>query len=74
MEGDPLAQKGNMSEADAIVLEQKLKLENSGEKLDRIPSDMIAEEDEPEQEPGPELNADALEAARKDRKPQVPSA
>lgn len=72
VEGDPQAQRGNMSEADAIVLEQKIRLDSSGEATDRVSSDMIVEEEE-YQEPGPELKAEALEAARKDKKPQPPT-
>lgn len=67
VEGDPASQRGGLSEAEAIVLEQRKKLDDSGERLDRMPSDITEEE---EQEPGPELNPEALEAARKDRKPQ----
>lgn len=74
VEGDPPAQKGNMSEADAIVLEQKMRLGDGGDRLDRASADRIAEETEDQEppEPGPELNAEALEAARKDKKPQPP--
>lgn len=68
VEGDPATQKGNLTEAEAIVLEQKKKLTDSGEYLERVPTDSITEEEE--QEPGPELNPEALEAARKDKKPQ----
>lgn len=68
VDGDRSSQQGGVSETEAIVLEQRRKLDESGLLLDRMPSD-ITEEDEPE--PGPELNREALEAARKDRKPQV---
>lgn len=70
VEGDPSSQKGGISEAEAIVLEQRKKLDESGESLERIPSDIVEEE---EAEPGPELNPEALEAARKDKKPQPPA-
>ncbi|KAF2156595.1 PP2C-domain-containing protein, partial [Myriangium duriaei CBS 260.36] len=71
VEGDPGSARGNMSEADAIVQQQKEKLETSGQLLDRVPSDIAEEASEPSQEePGPELNVGAVEAARKDRKPQ----
>lgn len=68
VEGDPATQKGGLSEAEAIVLEQKKKLDESGQSLERMPSDITEEE---EAEPGPELNPAALEAARKDKKPLV---
>ena len=68
VEGDPATQQGGVSEADAIVADQKQKLEQSGEKLDRIPSDLHETvEEHNQQEPGPELNAEALEKARKDK-------
>ncbi|PSK42919.1 Protein phosphatase 2C 1 [Elsinoe australis] len=70
VEGDPSSQRGILSEADAIVQEQKKKLDETGQLLDHVPSD-IAEEVDEDQEPGPELNPEALEAARKDRKPVV---
>ncbi|THV80410.1 MgPP2CL-1, protein phosphatase 2C-like protein 1 [Aureobasidium pullulans] len=69
VDGDPAAQKGGVSEADAIVSEQRKKLDESGELLDRVPSD-VNEEQEEKVDPGPELNIEAVEAARKDRKPQ----
>lgn len=67
VEGDPST--GSMSEADAIVATQKEKLVASGQLIDRMPSDIAEEEEGEEQEPGPELNLKAVEAARKDRKP-----
>lgn len=67
VEGDPLSTKGGISEAEAIVLDSKKKLDESGEGLDRIPTELIeAQEDA---EPGPELNPEAVQAARKDIKP-----
>ncbi|KAH0285235.1 MgPP2CL-1, protein phosphatase 2C-like protein 1, partial [Aureobasidium sp. EXF-3399] len=68
VDGDPAAQKGGVSEADAIIAEQRQKLEESGELLDRVPSDINEEEEKVG--PAPELNIEAVEAARKDRKPQ----
>jgi protein phosphatase PTC1 len=65
VDGDPSAQKGGVSEADAIIAEQRKKLDESGELLDSMPSD-LNEEDRPK-EPVPELNAEAVEAARRDR-------
>lgn len=74
VDGDPAAQKGGVSEADAIIAEQRQKLEESGELLDRVPSDINEEEEKEEKvDPGPELNIEAVEAARKDRKPQPPA-
>lgn len=73
VEGDPASKQGGLSEAEHIVLDAKKKLDESGVDLplDRVPTDVI--EQQAEQETGPELNADALEAARKDRKPEVPT-
>ncbi|KAG9889024.1 hypothetical protein KCU94_g15916, partial [Aureobasidium melanogenum] len=50
---------------------QRQKLADSGELLDRVPSDIHEEEEQVD--PGPELNIEAVEAARKDRKPQPPA-
>jgi len=69
VEGDPSSQHGGLSEAESIVLEQKKKLTDNGEKLDAAPSELSITEEE-DQEPGPELNPEAVEAARKDKKPQ----
>ncbi|KAF2225958.1 phosphatase 2C-like domain-containing protein [Elsinoe ampelina] len=71
VEGDPSSQRGTMSEADAIVESQKKKLDESGQLVDHVPNSDIAEEMDEDQEPGPELNPEAVEAARKDRKPIV---
>ena len=72
VEGDPPSKQGGRSEAENIVLESKKKLDESGgEQLDRITTDII--EEQAEAEPGPELNPEALEAARKDNKPQPPA-
>lgn len=71
VEGDPSTQKGGISETEAIISRQKEMLHESGEYLDRVPSDILEEE---EAEPGPELNPAALEAARKDKKPEPPQA
>ena len=53
-------------------MESKKQLDETGEGLDRIPSDLIEQDEEHDAEPGPELNADALDKARKDVKPQPP--
>ncbi|KAK5167749.1 mgpp2cl-1, protein phosphatase 2C-like protein 1 [Saxophila tyrrhenica] len=64
VEGDPATKPGGLSEAEHIVLDAKKKLDESGiETLDRVPTEEI--ERQQEHEPGPELNADALEAAKK---------
>ena len=69
VEGDPASKEGGLTEAESLVLESKKKLDESGvEQLDRVPSDIMEQEEDAE--PGPELNADAVEAARKDKKPQ----
>jgi len=68
VEGDPPTKAGGITEAEAIVAESKKKLEETGEGLDRIPSDLIEQDEEPDAEPGPELNAEAVENARKDNK------
>ena len=61
-----------MSEAEAIVLEQRRKLDDTGESVDANPSEMLTDVDEEAPDTGPELNPEALEAARKDKKPQPP--
>ncbi|TKA41381.1 hypothetical protein B0A54_06283 [Friedmanniomyces endolithicus] len=65
VDGDPATKHGGVSEAEAIVMEQKAKLDQTGEKMDRIPSD--AELMGEHREMGPELNAEALDRARKDK-------
>lgn len=72
VEGDPATKSGGITESEALVRSQKKYLDETGEGLERIPSDLIEEVEEHDQEPGPELNPEALEAARKDRKPQPP--
>lgn len=66
VEGDPATKAGGISESEAIVLETKKKLDEGGEGLGRIPSSLIEQEKEHDAEPGPELNPEALEKARKD--------
>ncbi|KAK1023754.1 mgpp2cl-1, protein phosphatase 2C-like protein 1, partial [Friedmanniomyces endolithicus] len=65
VDGDPATKQGGVSEAEAIVMEQKAKLDQTGEKLDRFPSDaeLLGEH----RETGPELNVEALDKARKDK-------
>ncbi|KAK5117750.1 hypothetical protein LTR85_008725 [Meristemomyces frigidus] len=65
VEGDPATKQGGLTEAEAIVLESKRKLEESGDTgapIDKIPSDLMEEQEEAE--PGPELNPEALEKAK----------
>ena len=64
VEGDPPTKQGGISEAEHIVQDAKKKLDESGiETLDRIPTEEV--ERQAQHEPGPELNAEALEAAKK---------
>ncbi|KAI6820283.1 PP2C-domain-containing protein [Hortaea werneckii] len=72
VEGDPATTAGGISEAEALVMESKKQLDETGEGLDRIPSDLIEQDEEHDAEPGPELNADALDKARKDVSSQGP--
>lgn len=66
VEGDPASKAGGVSEAEAIVAESSKKLNESGESLERIPSDLAEQDEEPDAEPGPELNPEAVQRARKD--------
>lgn len=66
VEGDAASQ-GAMTETQAIVANSKKILdETGGEGVDRIPSDLVEEPEPPE--PAPQLNLQAVEAARKDKK------
>ena len=60
VEGDPATKRG-LSEAEHLVLESKKKLDESGEGVDRVPTEMIEEQEAAE--PGPELNVEALKEA-----------
>ncbi|KAK4541003.1 hypothetical protein LTR36_008372 [Oleoguttula mirabilis] len=69
VDGDPATKQGGLTEAEAIVLESKRKLNDSsdvGAPVDKIPSDLVEEQEEAE--PGPELNPEALEKAKKGTK------
>jgi len=66
VEGDPATRAGGITESEAIVLETKKKLDEGGEGLDRIPDSLLEPQKEHHAEPGPELNPEALEKARKD--------
>lgn len=72
VEGDPTTKSDGISEAQAIVAETKKHLDEGGEPTDlhRPTTEQVMEEVEVNQEPGPELNVAALEAARKDNKPK----
>ena len=72
VEGDPTTKSGGLSEAEHLVLESKKKIEEGGEGLDRVPSEFSEPHTDTDAEPGPELNPEALEAARKDKKPEPP--
>ena len=69
VEGDPSTKAGGMSEVDAIVREQKQNLADgvTSAPLTRPTTAEFIEDVEKNQEPGPELNPAALEAARKDQ-------
>lgn len=73
VEGDPATKHGGLSEAEHIVRDAKKKLGDSAgeEPLERVTTEMLDAEEK--EEPGPELNVAALEAARKDNKPQPPA-
>ncbi|KAK3680178.1 mgpp2cl-1, protein phosphatase 2C-like protein 1 [Recurvomyces mirabilis] len=67
VEGDPATKRGGVSEAEALVAESQHQLEASGEKLDHIPTKELMEgHEQGVVEPGPELNPEALQKARKD--------
>lgn len=77
VEGDPETIRGSVSEADAIVSSVKRLQEETGDiGVERIgahtANDMIVEEEEGHTtpsvaEPGPELNAEAVENAKKNK-------
>lgn len=70
VEGDE-GSKGTMTEAESIVATNKKPLEESGDSLDRIPSDLVEEPEPPE--PGPELNTEALGLAKRGNKSDPPA-
>jgi protein phosphatase PTC1 len=72
VEGDATTKAGGVSEAEAIVAESQKKLDETGEVPASVPRDLVEQEEEHDAEPGPELNAEALQKARKDNKPQQP--
>ncbi|EOD51154.1 putative protein phosphatase protein [Neofusicoccum parvum UCRNP2] len=67
VDGDALHKKGGVSETESIVGQAKRNLGDVSETdLEQVSSEMILEEEEAD--PGPELNPEALKAARKDIK------
>lgn len=69
VDGDTLHKKGGVSETESIVGQAKRNLGDVSETdLEKVSSEMILEEEEADPDPGPELNPDALKAARKDNK------
>jgi protein phosphatase PTC1 len=69
VDGDPSTKAGGISEAQAIVSDIQKQADTSGEPLAPVTTNDIMNDVEQNQEPGPELNPAALEAARKDTKP-----
>lgn len=72
VDGDAISKAGGISESEAIVRhsQQALKDGGVGATLERVPTQMIVEQQEEHErtDPGPELNAEALRAARKNNK------
>ena len=70
VEGDPASKHGGLTEAEAIVLETKKKLDEGGGSPDKIPSSLLDPgEGRGRAEPlVPELNAEAVEKARVENK------
>ncbi|EME47307.1 hypothetical protein DOTSEDRAFT_122989 [Dothistroma septosporum NZE10] len=69
VEGDPASQAGQISEAEAIVSQTKAQLDTGGAPLESTTTGDLMAEVQENQEPGPELNPAAVEAARKDKAP-----
>ncbi|OQO14871.1 hypothetical protein B0A48_00253 [Cryoendolithus antarcticus] len=71
VEGDPTSKSGGLSEGDAIVREQRKKMEDAGEvPVETIPAEVVQEVKQQEEQtiradPGPELNLEAVAAAKK---------
>ncbi|KAK5137287.1 hypothetical protein LTR08_000257 [Meristemomyces frigidus] len=68
VEGDRSTNQGSLTEAEAIVLESKKKLDETGGSHDKIPSSLLNPHVDRHAEPGPELNAEAVEKARFDNR------
>ncbi|KAM0722804.1 hypothetical protein Q7P37_002246 [Cladosporium fusiforme] len=74
VEGDPPSKTGGVTETEAIVRDQQHRLVETGEKIDKVPTRELVEESHEEiKSPGPELNLEAAEAAKKDKVPQTGS-
>ncbi|KAF2122839.1 protein phosphatase-like protein 2C [Lophiotrema nucula] len=66
VDGDQPGSKAGISEADAIVLQAKKQVGEPDQPIERAAEQMIMEEEEnEEQEPGPELNVEAVKNAQK---------
>lgn len=70
VEGDPPGRAGGVSEADAILNESKRYLDEGGQPLPPLTQPTTKELMAEVQETGPELNPEALEAAKIDNKPR----
>lgn len=71
VDGDPATVKGGISEAEAIVLQTRKQIDQTGgENVAPIAVDVVEHEtkseDQKAAEPTPQLNPEALQAARKD--------
>lgn len=73
VEGDPPTKTGGVTETEAIVRDQQNKLVETGEKIDKVPTHELVESEEGAASPGPELNLEAAEAAKRDKQPQTGS-
>lgn len=75
VEGDAAGKMGGISEAEAIVAESKKKLDESGERLDRIPSDLARDVETHDRELQSGFNVEAVEGAKVENKgkPSPPS-
>lgn len=62
---DPPGTKPGISEADAIVAQAKKEVGEPEVSIESAAKDVIQEEEDEQEEGGPELNADAVKAARK---------
>jgi protein phosphatase PTC1 len=69
VDGDPSTKPGGISEAQAIVGEIQKQVETVGSPVAPVTTNDIMTDVVQNQEAGPELNPAALEAARKDTKP-----
>jgi protein phosphatase PTC1 len=65
VDGDQHGARGSISEADAIVSQARKNMGEPEQPMESAAAVIMEEESEPGPDPGPELNADALEAAKK---------